>query len=117
MKSSVPFWERLLLEPYAVLALTLLALLLLVAVNYRKYVWMIVKSLHETRPQLPVILMTGFHTTEAAIEAMKLGAYDYILKPPDQEEFVALIISAGFTAERTWVDAERLFSVHFLRVA
>ena len=55
----------------------------------------IVKSLHETRPQLPVILMTGFHTTEAAIEAMKLGAYDYILKPPDQEEFVALIGKAA----------------------
>src|SRR5713101_3110268 len=43
----------------------------------------IIKSLHDTRPQLPVILMTGQHTTEAAIEAMKLGAYDYIIKPPE----------------------------------
>src|SRR6266478_250527 len=54
----------------------------------------IIKELHEIRPQLPVILMTGHHTTEAAIEAMKLGAYDYILKPPDPPEFLALIEKA-----------------------
>src|SRR6266404_328761 len=54
----------------------------------------IIKELHERRPQLPVILMTGHHTTEAAIEAMKLGAYDYILKPPNPPEFLALIEKA-----------------------
>ena len=54
----------------------------------------IIKELHEKRPQLPVILMTGHHTTEAAIEAMKLGAYDYILKPPDPPEFLALLEKA-----------------------
>jgi len=54
----------------------------------------VIKELHERRPQLPVILMTGHHTTEAAIEAMKLGAYDYILKPPDPPEFLALIEKA-----------------------
>ncbi len=54
----------------------------------------IIRSLHQSRPQLPVILMTGHHTTEAAIEAMKLGAYDYILKPPDPPEFLELIEKA-----------------------
>src|SRR5262245_29269334 len=54
----------------------------------------VIKTLHGMRPQLPVILMTGHHTTEAAIEAMKLGAYDYILKPPDPPEFLALIDKA-----------------------
>jgi len=34
----------------------------------------------------PVIIMTAFGTTETAIEAMKLGAYDYLLKPFDTEE-------------------------------
>ena len=32
---------------------------------------------------LPIILMTAFGTTETAIEATKLGAYDYLLKPFD----------------------------------
>ncbi len=33
--------------------------------------------------RLPVILMTAYGTTQTAIEAMKLGAYDYLLKPFD----------------------------------
>jgi two-component system NtrC family response regulator/two-component system nitrogen regulation response regulator GlnG len=32
---------------------------------------------------LPVILLTAYGTTETAITAMKLGAYDYLLKPVD----------------------------------
>jgi DNA-binding NtrC family response regulator len=54
----------------------------------------IIKALHDSRPQLPVILITGQHTTEAAIEAMKLGAYDYIIKPPKPREFLGLIEKA-----------------------
>src|SRR5262245_30629687 len=54
----------------------------------------VIKTLHEIKPQLPVILMTGYHTTDVAIEAMKFGAYDYILKPPDPPEFLALIEKA-----------------------
>jgi DNA-binding NtrC family response regulator len=34
-------------------------------------------------PDLPVILLTAYGTTETAITAMKLGAYDYLLKPVD----------------------------------
>jgi len=34
----------------------------------------------------PVIIMTAFGTTDTAIQAMKLGAYDYLLKPFDTEE-------------------------------
>src|SRR5438876_453914 len=54
----------------------------------------VIGALRDSKPQLPVILMTGHHTTEAAIEAMKLGAYDYIVKPPDPAEFLELIEKA-----------------------
>jgi len=34
-------------------------------------------------PRMPVIVITAYASTEAAIEAMKRGAYDYLLKPVD----------------------------------
>ncbi|MBI2132446.1 MAG: sigma-54-dependent Fis family transcriptional regulator [Candidatus Tectomicrobia bacterium] len=42
-------------------------------------------------PDLPVILMTAFATVEKAVEAMKKGAYDYILKPFRNEELLAAV--------------------------
>ena len=36
----------------------------------------LVRSLHATRPRLPIILMTAHGTTDTAIEATKQGAYD-----------------------------------------
>jgi DNA-binding NtrC family response regulator len=45
-------------------------------------------------PELPVIVMTAYGTTETAIEAMKRGAFDYTLKPFDVEEMGALIARA-----------------------
>jgi two-component system, NtrC family, response regulator AtoC len=39
----------------------------------------------------PVIIMTAYGTTETAIEAMKLGAYDYLLKPFDTEELKRIV--------------------------
>jgi DNA-binding NtrC family response regulator len=42
----------------------------------------------------PVIIMTAYGTTETAIEAMKLGAYDYLLKPFDAEELKRIAADA-----------------------
>ncbi|MEI7534542.1 MAG: sigma-54 dependent transcriptional regulator [Verrucomicrobiae bacterium] len=41
------------------------------------------RKIRATDPKLLVILMTGYGTTQTTIEAMKLGAYDYLLKPFD----------------------------------
>ncbi len=41
------------------------------------------RRLRQMDARLPVILMTAYGTTQTAIEAMKLGAYDYVLKPFD----------------------------------
>jgi nitrogen regulation protein NR(I) len=42
-------------------------------------------------PKLPVIIMTGFGTTESAIEATMLGAFDYLIKPFEPENMLAII--------------------------
>jgi two-component system, NtrC family, response regulator HydG len=43
------------------------------------------------RPDLPMVLMTAFATVQTAVEAMKLGAYDYIQKPFGGEEIKLLV--------------------------
>ena len=45
-------------------------------------------------PDVPVILMTAFGTVEKAVEAMKKGAFDYILKPFKNEEILLTIAKA-----------------------
>ncbi|MGH7180075.1 MAG: response regulator, partial [Tepidisphaeraceae bacterium] len=43
------------------------------------------------KPDMPVVVMTAFATVATAVEAMKLGAYDYIQKPFDGEEIKILV--------------------------
>lgn len=62
-----------------------------------------------TEQQIPVltVIMTGFGTVETAIEAMKKGAYDYILKPFKVEEVVH-IVQRGLDRQRLQAENIRL---------
>jgi two-component system, NtrC family, response regulator len=51
----------------------------------------LVEQLHAAKPKLPIIVVTAFGTTDTAIEATKLGAYDYLLKPFDMAELLDLV--------------------------
>lgn len=51
----------------------------------------VLTKLNKLNPALPVIIFTAFGTSERPIEAMKLGAYDYIEKPFDLEELLIII--------------------------
>ena len=56
------------------------------------------RKIRVSEPKLLVILMTAYGTTQTAIEAMKLGAYDYLLKPfdiPKLKELVAAALKAA----------------------
>ena len=50
--------------------------------------------IHRIEPKLPVIIMTAYGTTETAIEATKMGAFDYVLKPFDIPEMLTVIRKA-----------------------
>jgi DNA-binding NtrC family response regulator len=62
----------------------------------------LVRQLHGAKPRLPIILATAFGTTETAIEAIKFGAYDYLLKPFDIPRLLDLVQKAA--------DSNRLMS-------
>ncbi len=49
------------------------------------------REIKKLRPLTEVIMLTGHATVETAIEGMKLGAYDYLLKPTEIEDLVAKI--------------------------
>src|SRR3954468_22282444 len=52
------------------------------------------KRIRHLDPKLLVILMTAYGTTQTAIEAMKLGAYDYLLKPFDVPKLKDIVSGA-----------------------
>jgi len=52
------------------------------------------RRIRDTDGRLPVIMMTAYGTTQTAIEAMKLGAYDYLLKPFDVPKLKEIVFSA-----------------------
>jgi two-component system response regulator CpxR len=51
-------------------------------------------ELKTLKPLVHVIMLTGNATVETAIEGMKLGAFDYLMKPTDTEDLVAKISRA-----------------------
>ena len=51
----------------------------------------VLRQARESDPDCPVIVMTAFGTIENAVEAMKLGAYDFVQKPVDVDYLILLL--------------------------
>lgn len=52
------------------------------------------ENLHRLKPDLPIVMMTAYGTIEKAVEAMKKGAFDYICKPFENDEFKMVVARA-----------------------
>jgi DNA-binding NtrC family response regulator len=52
------------------------------------------REIKSIKPLTEVIMLTGRATVDTAIDGMKLGAYDYIMKPCDTEQLVSNINKA-----------------------
>ena len=59
----------------------------------------VLKAAMETATDLPVIMMTAYAAVETAVEAMKLGALDYLIKPFDPASLTAMVIARYEDAE------------------
>jgi putative nucleotidyltransferase with HDIG domain len=50
--------------------------------------------IHGKQPNLPVVMVTAIHDISVAIDAMRRGAYDYLLKPFEREHLMATVTRA-----------------------
>lgn len=78
----------------------------------------VLERVRKTYPHVPVIIMTAFGSIEAAVEAMRVGAYDYVTKPFSNDE---LMLTVGKAAQYARAKRENMmlrqtleerFSVH-----
>src|SRR5262245_54550262 len=57
----------------------------------------VLRAVNSSNPDVPVIIITAHGTVDSAVEAIKLGAFDYITKPFDQAEIQSVIAKAART--------------------
>ncbi len=65
----------------------------------------VLREIKKIKPLTEVIMLTGHATVETGIEGMKLGAYDYLIKPCETEE---LVIKINRAHERKAEHEERI---------
>jgi two-component system response regulator AtoC len=59
----------------------------------------LLKRVVAEHPDIPVIMITAHGTVDTAVEALKLGAFDYVTKPFDRAEFQAVVNKAARSRE------------------
>jgi DNA-binding NtrC family response regulator len=75
---------------------------------------------HERKAAVPVIVMTAYGTIEAAVASMRKGAYDFITKPFDENELLAVIHKALAESRKNrelitaYFDKDHDFSLQFI---
>lgn len=58
------------------------------------------KDIRERNPRIETIILTGHGAMESSVEGMKLGAFDYLMKPVDIAELIAKIEQAVDKSDR-----------------
>lgn len=61
----------------------------------------VLQALKERHPEIPVILLTGRGSTKEGIDGMRLGAFDYMMKPLKVEELIEKIEEAVKLSSKT----------------
>ncbi|MDE5422330.1 sigma-54 dependent transcriptional regulator [Ancylomarina sp. DW003] len=74
----------------------------------------LLKEIKKLNPQIPVIIMTSYAEIRTAVNAIKLGAYEYITKPLNPEEILVLINSA-IEKSKLVEKADKKKKVEFIR--
>jgi len=64
----------------------------------------LVRKLHGTRPQLPIIVMTAHADLDNAVSAYESGAFEYLPKPFDIDQVLELVKRAAQSVQRNVID-------------
>jgi two-component system sensor histidine kinase/response regulator len=67
----------------------------------------VIERVREIDPQAVIVVITGYATVSAAVEAMKAGAYDFLPKPFTPDE-LRLIVNRGYERWHLATESERL---------
>ncbi|MEC4678567.1 MAG: response regulator [Nitrospirota bacterium] len=70
----------------------------------------LLKKIKETNPETEVIIMTSHSSLESSLEAIRLGAYDYLLKPFEELEYVEIVVSRALAHRRLKKENQALLS-------
>jgi len=80
----------------------------------------VLKAAKKKDPATVVIMISAYATTETAVEAMNLGAYDYVPKPFDKDELLATIAKAldvkTIEHEKKALEDEIKKTIHFEKI-
>jgi two-component system nitrogen regulation response regulator NtrX len=71
----------------------------------------VLKRLKAEEPSPPVVILSGHGTVKTAVEAVKLGAFDFIEKPPDSDRM--LIVARNALGQKRLVDENRRLKLSF----
>jgi two-component system response regulator HydG len=61
----------------------------------------VLRDIKQNYPQLPVVLMTGYGEIKTAVQAIKLGAYEYVSKPVNPDEILMIVNSVLGPKDKT----------------
>ncbi len=61
----------------------------------------VARSLRESLPQIRILVLTGYGSIATAVDAMRLGAVDYLSKPADTDQIEAALFACGTTPEQS----------------
>lgn len=67
----------------------------------------LLKAAKDNSPDTKIVMMTAYGTVENAVEAMKLGAFDYIMKPFSADE-IELVVKKAFEYKKLLIENRRL---------
>ncbi len=66
----------------------------------------LLKEIKERAPNTRVVMMTAYSTVDSAVEAIKTGAFEYLVKPFDNEKFLEVVKRAGQKESQTKINKE-----------
>ncbi len=69
------------------------------------------KKIKADNPHIGIIMVTGYSTAETAVEAMKLGAFDYLPKPFTPDELIT-VVSKALEKKKVLLETQHLESAY-----